>query len=95
MGGVVRLLLQGSGDDFLDLVQQDRGRTPGPGLVEKSVEPPGDEPAPPSGHGRLADPQVGGLREWIKNWKDDPRPFAWTKTADEILTSLCKISSAH
>jgi transposase len=30
------------------------------------------------------------VREWIKNWNDDPRPFAWTKTADEILNSLAK-----
>jgi len=30
------------------------------------------------------------VREWIKNWNDDPRPFTWTKTADEILNSLAK-----
>jgi len=30
------------------------------------------------------------VRNWIKNWNDDPRPFAWTKTADEILNSLAK-----
>ncbi len=30
------------------------------------------------------------VREWIKNWNEDPRPFAWTKTADEILNSLAK-----
>jgi transposase len=30
------------------------------------------------------------VREWINNWNDDPKPFTWTKTADEILTSLAR-----
>src|SRR6516164_5421566 len=28
------------------------------------------------------------IREWIATWNDNPRPFSWTKTADEILNSL-------
>jgi transposase len=28
------------------------------------------------------------LREWIEAWNQDPKPFVWTKTADEILDSL-------
>jgi len=28
------------------------------------------------------------IREWITTWNDNPRPFTWTKTADEILSSL-------
>jgi transposase len=28
------------------------------------------------------------LRAWIDAWNDDPRPFVWTKTADEILDDL-------
>jgi transposase len=28
------------------------------------------------------------IREWIKTWNEDPRPFTWTKTADEILERL-------
>jgi len=28
------------------------------------------------------------IREWIATWNDSPRPFTWTKTADEILNSL-------
>ena len=27
---------------------------------------------------------------WIEHWNANPRPFAWTKTADEILDSLAK-----
>jgi transposase len=28
------------------------------------------------------------IREWIATWNDNPRPFTWTKNADEILNSL-------
>ena len=31
-----------------------------------------------------------GVRAWIENWNENPRPFMWTKTADEILDSLAK-----
>ncbi|MDT0470194.1 IS630 family transposase, partial [Streptomyces sp. DSM 41699] len=30
------------------------------------------------------------LRAWIKNWNEDPKPFVWTKTAEEILDSLAR-----
>ena len=33
------------------------------------------------------------IRAWIENWNANPRPFAWTKTADEILDSLAKYIS--
>jgi transposase len=28
------------------------------------------------------------IRDWITNWNDNPKPFTWTKTADEILEHL-------
>lgn len=28
------------------------------------------------------------IRSWIANWNTDPKPYAWTKTADEILERL-------
>ena len=28
------------------------------------------------------------IRDWIANWNQNPQPFAWTKTADEILDRL-------
>jgi transposase len=28
------------------------------------------------------------IRDWIATWNDDPRPFTWVKTADDILNSL-------
>ena len=28
------------------------------------------------------------IRDWINNWNENPQPFAWTKTADEILERL-------
>lgn len=29
-----------------------------------------------------------GIRDWIATWNESPRPFTWTKTAEEILASL-------
>ncbi len=31
------------------------------------------------------------IRAWVKAWNDNPRPFIWTKSADEILTSLGRL----
>jgi transposase len=31
------------------------------------------------------------LREWVKAWNENPRPFVWTKTADQILGSLGRL----
>ncbi|WP_054248893.1 IS630 family transposase, partial [Rhodococcus opacus] len=33
------------------------------------------------------------VRNWIKTWNDDPKPFVWHKTAEEILDSLAKYIS--
>jgi transposase len=30
------------------------------------------------------------IRAWIDTWNENPRPFAWTKTAEEILNSLAE-----
>jgi transposase len=39
------------------------------------------------------------IREWIATWNESPRPFTWTKTADEILNSLAdylaKVGTGH
>lgn len=31
---------------------------------------------------------TASIRTWIVGWNDDPKPFVWHKTADEILDSL-------
>jgi transposase len=31
---------------------------------------------------------VASIRTWIEIWNDEPKPFVWHKTADEILDSL-------
>jgi transposase len=31
---------------------------------------------------------VASIRTWIECWNDDPKPFVWHKTADEILDNL-------
>lgn len=28
------------------------------------------------------------IRQWIEQWNTDPRPYVWTRTADDILESL-------
>ncbi len=28
------------------------------------------------------------IRAWIKTWNDDPKPYVWTKTAEQILESI-------
>ena len=33
------------------------------------------------------------VREWIKIWNEDPQPFVWKKTAEEILNSLAQYIS--
>ena len=34
-----------------------------------------------------------GIRAWIEHWNQDPRPFTWTKTAEEITDSLARYIS--
>ena len=31
---------------------------------------------------------VASIRTWITNWNEDPRPYVWHKTAEQILDSL-------
>jgi len=40
-----------------------------------------------SAHHRVAELEAD-LTAWIQAWNDDPNPFVWTKTADEILDNL-------
>jgi transposase len=28
------------------------------------------------------------IRKWIKAWNENPQPFIWTKTADQILDAI-------
>jgi transposase len=30
------------------------------------------------------------IRSWIEHWNENPRPYVWTKTADQILDSLSR-----
>ena len=31
------------------------------------------------------------IRNWIKAWNEDPKPFIWTKTAEQILSSIGRL----
>jgi hypothetical protein len=33
---------------------------------------------------------TASIRTRINNWNDDPKPFIWHKTADEILDSVAR-----
>jgi transposase len=33
------------------------------------------------------------VRDWIKTWNENPKPYVWTKTAEEILDSLARYIS--
>ena len=30
------------------------------------------------------------IRDWIETWNENPRPYVWTKTADQILESIAR-----
>jgi hypothetical protein len=33
---------------------------------------------------------IGSIQSWVDGWNQDPRPFVWSKTADEILDSISR-----
>jgi len=33
----------------------------------------------------------GDIRNWVKAWNQDPQPFIWTKSAEQILDSLARL----
>ena len=39
-------------------------------------------------HPPLGRELVASIRTWIERWNDDPKPYVWHKTADEILDNL-------
>jgi hypothetical protein len=43
----------------------------------------------------LRPPRVQALeadtRAWVNAWNDSPKPFIWTKTAEQILESLGRL----
>jgi len=42
-----------------------------------------------SAHRSVTEPEAG-IRQWINEWNKNPRPFAWTKSAGEILGSIAE-----
>jgi len=31
------------------------------------------------------------IRAWVSTWNQDPKPFVWTKTAEQILQSIQRL----
>jgi transposase len=46
-----------------------------------------------SAHDSVAD-LAADITAWVKHWNDNPTPFVWTKTADEILDKLARYCAA-
>ena len=40
------------------------------------------------GKGLFTKELESAIADWIDNWNDEPKPFVWHKTADEILDTL-------
>jgi len=39
----------------------------------------------------LFDALEADIRAWVKVWNEDPKPFIWTKTAEQFLTSIGRL----
>jgi hypothetical protein len=55
-----------------------------------------------AGRGRSPTPRstrvitkTNDIRSWIETWNDDPKPYAWTKTANQIIESCTRINDAR
>jgi hypothetical protein len=35
------------------------------------------------------------IRAWINTWNDNPRPYVWTKTADQILETITRYCTTN
>jgi len=46
-----------------------------------------------SAHDSVAE-LAADIRDWVDTWNENPKPFVWTKTADEILDRLARYCSA-
>jgi len=45
-----------------------------------------------SAHDSVAE-LAADIRDWVDTWNDNPQPFVWTKTADQILDKLARYCS--
>ena len=39
---------------------------------------------------RLVGELTASIQSWIEAWNAEPRPFVWTKTAEEILENITR-----
>jgi len=40
---------------------------------------------------RSVQAQEKDIRAWVEAWNENPRPFIWTKSAEDILASLGRL----
>ena len=43
-----------------------------------------DRTGPPAAFAQVA----AAIDVWASHWNDDPKPFVWTKTVDDIITKV-------
>ena len=53
------------------------------------------EEAPNAASTAASRPLKRDIRAWLADWNQHPRPFLWTKTADEILNKGSRRISTH
>jgi hypothetical protein len=49
-----------------------------------------DRPVAPAGVHKSVPALEADIRPWVATWNEHPRPFIWSKTAEEILDSLAR-----
>ena len=62
-----------------------------PGSTRSNAGSPSSPTEAPPRHPQQRPRLENDIRAWIDAWNDDPKPFVWTKTADEILENLAAI----
>jgi hypothetical protein len=74
---------------FVDKVRDVVGLSSWPNLVQRWFAELTNKMLKRSAHKSIA-ALTADLNAWIAAWNDDPKPFVWHKTADQILDSLKK-----
>ena len=62
-------------------------------LVEHWFSAPTTKKLQRSAH-RTVTALANNIRDWVQTWNQDPRPFAWHKSANEILERLAGYCAA-
>ena len=60
-----------------------------PGSTSSSAGSPSSPPASCAAAHTAPSPQLNAdIEDWVEHWNENPNPYVWTKTADQILDTL-------